>query len=56
MLELLPPAVNVAGVPSPSITVPLPPNEPTVLELPSRSRTEFTVKAEFGLNAVVEPA
>ena len=56
VLELPPPAVNVAGVFPLFVTVPLPPNEPTVLELPLRSRTELTVKAEFGLNAVVEPA
>ena len=57
VFESLPPAVNVAGADSLLfVTVPLPANEPTVLELPLRSRTELTVKAELGLNAVMEPA
>jgi hypothetical protein len=38
------------------VTVPLPAREPIWLENPLRSKTVFTVKAEFGLNAVVEPA
>ena len=51
-----PPVVNVAGLPPLLVTVPLPANAPTVLEKPLRSMRELTVKAECGLNAVVEPA
>jgi hypothetical protein len=57
VLELLPPAVKVAEVvPALLVTLPVPANEPTVLEKLARSRVEFTVKDELALNAVAEPA
>ena len=37
-------------------TVPLPANEPTLLEKPPRSRTALTVKSDVELKPVVEPA
>src|SRR5260370_14454406 len=55
VLVLLLPAVKVAAVP-PFKTVPVPESEPIVLLNPFKSRVEFTVKAEFGLNAVVDAA
>ena len=55
--ELSAPAVKVAEVVAALlVTVPVPANEPTVLEKLARSRVAFTVKAELALNAVVEPA
>ena len=56
VLVLSPPAVKVAGVAALLVTVPVPANEPTLLEKLSRSRVEVTVKAEFALKAVIEPA
>ena len=57
VLELLPPVVKVAEVVEVLlVTVPVPANEPTVLEKLARSRVAFTVKAELALKAVVEPA
>ena len=56
VVELSAPAVKVAEVPPLLVTLPLPASEPTLLENPLRSRMEFTVNAEFVLNAVVAPA
>ena len=50
VLVPLPPAVKVAGA-CPAIGhAPAPAKEPTLLLKPFRSSTEFTVKAEPGLN------
>ena len=54
MLSL--PTVNVAVVAPLFKTVPIPESEPIVLLNPFRSKVEFTVKAEFGLKAVADPA
>jgi hypothetical protein len=64
-LLLLFPKVNIAVVAAaviivvsglPFDTIPVPASEPMELLKPFRSRVESTVKAEFGLNAVVEAA
>ena len=52
----LTPVVNVTVLATLSVTLPLPANEPTLLEKPAKSRVEFTVKAEPELNPVVDPA
>src|ERR1700733_7904690 len=56
LLMLLAPAVKVTGAATLSVPFPAPANEPTLLEKPLRSRVEDTVKAEFELKPVVEPA
>src|SRR5271165_455617 len=55
VVALSPPAVSVAAAPV-SATVPLPANEPIELVKPPRFNMEVTVKSEFELNPVAEPA
>ena len=50
------PTVNVAVVEPLFKTVPFPESEPIVLLNPFKSKIEFTVKAEFGLKLVADPA
>ena len=56
VLALSLPTVNVACVGALLNTAPVPEGEPIVLLNPCRSKTEFTVKAEFWLNAFADPA
>ena len=56
VLVLSLPAVNVAVVAPLFKTVPFPESEPIVLLNPFKSKIEFTVKAEFGLKLVADPA
>ena len=53
---LSPPAVSIAAAARLLVIVPVPASEPIALEKPLRSKVELTVKSEFALNAVVEPA
>ena len=55
VLRLSPSAVSVAAAPV-SVTVPVPAKEPIALEKPPRFKIEVTVKSEFALKPVVEPA